>query len=205
MPTADSRFAVPCPSARNALRNPPRQHVPTVVCNFKKTRMTAKEWILQLEQDDILTKGTKNDQQYLHLKTPCKIHLTENATKQLRDNYDTKNEKGGFLVAKPQKVGDITDLTIDKIIFLKNISDTPHNSYLPDEKELNQALDKILFGQGEKNLPIRFHTHPTHSNNPINELFQYIYQSNTSKQDQIVSDIPVLIDDINLLMPRSLF
>lgn len=29
-PTADSRFAVPCPSDRNALRNPPRQHVPTV-------------------------------------------------------------------------------------------------------------------------------------------------------------------------------
>jgi hypothetical protein len=29
-PTADSRFAVPRPSDRNALRNPPRQHVPTV-------------------------------------------------------------------------------------------------------------------------------------------------------------------------------
>ncbi|MBU1013064.1 MAG: hypothetical protein KKG99_08650, partial [Bacteroidetes bacterium] len=29
-PTADSRIAVPCPSDRNALRNPPRQHVPTV-------------------------------------------------------------------------------------------------------------------------------------------------------------------------------
>jgi len=26
--TADSRIAVPCPSDRNALRNPPRQHVP---------------------------------------------------------------------------------------------------------------------------------------------------------------------------------
>ena len=25
----DSRFAVPCPSDRNALRNPQRQHVPT--------------------------------------------------------------------------------------------------------------------------------------------------------------------------------
>ena len=33
-PTADSRFAVPCPSDRNALRNPPRQHVPTVTNNF---------------------------------------------------------------------------------------------------------------------------------------------------------------------------
>jgi len=32
-PTADSRIAVPCPSDRNALRNPPRQHVPTVTAN----------------------------------------------------------------------------------------------------------------------------------------------------------------------------
>ncbi len=30
-PAADSRFAVPRPSDRNSLRNPPRQHVPTVV------------------------------------------------------------------------------------------------------------------------------------------------------------------------------
>ena len=39
-PTADSRFAVPCPSDRNALRNPPRQHVPTVMGNLKKSVQT---------------------------------------------------------------------------------------------------------------------------------------------------------------------
>ncbi len=39
-PTADSRFAVPCPSDRNALRNPPRQHVPTVVWHFELKNMT---------------------------------------------------------------------------------------------------------------------------------------------------------------------
>ncbi len=33
----DSRFAVPCPSDKNALRNPPRQHVPTVTSHLKKT------------------------------------------------------------------------------------------------------------------------------------------------------------------------
>ena len=38
MPTADSRFAVPCPSDRNALRNPPRQHVPTVIANFENEK-----------------------------------------------------------------------------------------------------------------------------------------------------------------------
>ena len=39
-PTADSRFAVPCPSDRNALRNPPRQHVPTVTNKLKKEQTT---------------------------------------------------------------------------------------------------------------------------------------------------------------------
>ena len=33
-PTTDSRIAVPCLSDRNALRNPPRQHVPTVTAHF---------------------------------------------------------------------------------------------------------------------------------------------------------------------------
>ena len=35
-PTADSRFAVPCPSDRNALRNPPRQQTPTVTGQAKR-------------------------------------------------------------------------------------------------------------------------------------------------------------------------
>jgi hypothetical protein len=35
-PSARGRIAVPCPSDRNALRNPTRQHVPTVVCKLKK-------------------------------------------------------------------------------------------------------------------------------------------------------------------------
>ncbi|MEZ5199414.1 MAG: T9SS type A sorting domain-containing protein, partial [Bacteroidales bacterium] len=37
-PTADSRIAVPCPSDRNALRNPPRQHVPTVTQHSKREK-----------------------------------------------------------------------------------------------------------------------------------------------------------------------
>ena len=41
-PTADSRFAVPCPSDRNALRNPPRQHVPTVVHHFRTMKHFTK-------------------------------------------------------------------------------------------------------------------------------------------------------------------
>lgn len=166
--------------------------------------MTAKQWLLKLKQDGVLTEGTKNNRQYLHLKTPSKVHLTDKATKQLRDNYDPKIEKGGVLIAKPKKIGNETHLTIDRIIFLTNVSDTPEDSYLPDDKELQQALNDTVAGQKEKTLPIRFHTHPTHSENPINEIFNYLYQSDTSEQDRIVSDNPVSVGDIKLLMPRSL-
>ena len=40
-PTADSRFAVPRPSGRNALRNPPRQYVLTV--RLSKKPLSLKE------------------------------------------------------------------------------------------------------------------------------------------------------------------
>ena len=35
-------------------------------------------------------------------------------------------------------------------------------------------------------------------------MFNYIFQCNTSKQDQLVSDIPFSIGGLNVLMPRSL-
>jgi len=79
------------------------------------------DWILKLKEEGSLTEGTKNGQEYLHLKTPCEVHLTKKAVKQLRDNYDPKLERGGVLVAKPEMIDGVTHLTIDRIIFLTNI------------------------------------------------------------------------------------
>ena len=168
--------------------------------------MTTKNWILTLKQQGILTEGTKNGKQCFHLKTPCKIVLTDVATKQLKDNYDPKFEKGGILVATPTKIENVTILTIQKILFLKNVSYKPERSYQPNSSELKSALTQTLEATDNKTFPIRFHTHPTHSDNPLYELFNYIYQSNTSEQDQIVSDIayPVANTNIDLLLPRSL-
>jgi hypothetical protein len=166
--------------------------------------MTAKEWISKLKVDGVLIEGTKNGRQYLHLQTPCKVHLTNSANNQLRDNYTADQEKGGILVAIPKRINGVTHLTIDRVIFLTNVADTPQKSYQPDNKDLNQALKDTYAGQTENSLPIHFHTHPTHSDNPMNELFNYINQSNTSEQDQLVSDTAVSIGDWSVLMPRSL-
>lgn len=168
--------------------------------------MTTKSWILTLKQQGILTEGIKNGQQYYHLKTPCKIILTDVVTKQLKDKYDPKFEKGGILVATPTKIENETILTIQKILFLKNVSKKPASSYRPDNSELESALKQTLEATDNKTFPIRFHTHPTHSDNPPYEFFNYIYQSNTSEQDQIVSDTPYPVQNTNidLLLPRSL-
>ena len=166
--------------------------------------MNAKEWILKLKEDGILKEGKKNGKNYLHLQTPCKIHLSENATNLVMNNYEANVEKGGVLVALPKRENDVTHLHIDRIIFLTNVSDDRHRSYLPDTKELDEALKETYGGIKVNSIAIRFHTHPTHSDNPFNEMLNYIYQSNTSNQDQLVSDIPVQIDEFSVLMPRCL-
>jgi hypothetical protein len=166
--------------------------------------MKATEWIIKLKVEEVLIEGTKNGNQYLHLQTPCKVHLTENATKQLRNSYQADQEKGGVLVAIPKRINGVTHLTIDRAIFLTNVSDTPKNRYRPDSKELKQALKDTYSGLTENSLSIRFHTHPTHSENAMNEIFNYIFQCNTSEQDQLVSDIPFSVGDLSVLMPRSL-
>ncbi len=166
--------------------------------------MNAKEWILELKEVGVLKEGQKNGKSYLHLQTPCKIHLSENATQQIRDTYEANVEKGGVLVALPQRENGITHLHIDRLIYLTNISDDKHRSYLPNPKELDEALTETYSGKDIKYFAIRFHTHPTHSENPFNEMLNYIYQCNTSNQDQLVSDFPVSIGEINVLMPRCL-
>lgn len=166
--------------------------------------MTAKEWLLKLKEDGVLIEGTKNDRQYLHLQTPCKVHFTDNATNELRDGYQSNQEKGGVLVAIPKRENGVTHLTIDRVTFLTNVSGTPQKSYEPDSKELNQALKDTLAGQTENSLPIHFQTHPIYSDNPMNELLNDIFHGNRSEQFELVSDTAVSIGGFNVLMPRSL-
>ncbi|HPY76032.1 MAG TPA: hypothetical protein PLB63_11580, partial [Planctomycetota bacterium] len=116
---------------------------------IKAKTMKDINWIIKLKEEGVLIEGTKNNKVYLHLQTPCKIHLTDTAIKQLRDNYQTDQEKGGVLVAIPKRINNVTHLTINRIILLTNVSDTPQNSYLPNMKELKQAYKDTYSGQME--------------------------------------------------------
>src|SRR5690554_220081 len=88
---------------------------------IKAKTMKDINWIIKLKEEGVLIEGTKNNKVYLHLQTPCKIHLTDTAIKQLRDNYQTDQEKGGVLVAIPKRINNVTHLTINRIILLTNV------------------------------------------------------------------------------------
>ena len=163
--------------------------------------MKNSEWLEHLTNQKILTHGDLEGNTVLHLQTPCEIELTENASKTLQHNYSSIREKGGLLAAFPEKKDGNTILTIKEIVYLTNISDDPNHSYLPDSKELDIALERAF---KEQFLPIRFHTHPTEHENPTMEIFNYLFQSDTSKQDRLVSNTVMPVGDKQLLLPRSL-
>lgn len=166
--------------------------------------MSTKEFLLNLEKAGILTQGKKNGNNYYHLTTPCKIEISDEITSLLKSSYEADKEKGGLLIALPVRKNEEIYLIIKKVVFLTNVSETPEKSYSPNSQELQKALSESLFNDVEKTLPIRFHTHPTRSSSPFNEIVNYLFQANTSKQDQIVSDNPITVENINLLMPRSI-
>jgi len=166
--------------------------------------MTAIDFIEKLKDEYILTDSEVSGIKYVHLKSPCEIQIPESITDKLKKEYDPEVEKGGVFFAKPHKVDNKTILIFVEVYFIENISEKPENSYLPNQSELQSRIDFALSDSSEKLLPIRFHTHPTHSDNITNEIFNYIFQSDTSEQDRIVSYQTMRVEDVNLLMPRSI-
>ena len=163
--------------------------------------MTIIDWINELCVKNILTTDTFNGQQILRLHTPCDILITEYVSKVLFDNYDPIFEKGGILAAFPENREGKILLIVKEVVFIKNVSVNPEHSYLPAKQELNNTLKRAL---NDQFLPIRFHTHPTAHENPIMEIISYVNQSDTSKQDQLVSYNMIKICNQLILLPRSL-
>ena len=161
--------------------------------------MTAIDFIEKLKDEYKLTDSEVSGIKYVHLKSPCEIKIPESITNKLKKEYEPEVEKGGVFFAKPHKVDNKTILIIVEVYFIENISEKPENSYLPNQSELQSRIDFALSDSSEKLLPIRFHTHPTHSDNITNEIFNYIFQSDTSEQDRIVSYQTMRVEDVNLL------
>jgi hypothetical protein len=179
------------------------------LCNYSTTLFNntmKKDWFSKHVANEIIVKDGIGDDARFRINTPCLIEISENVTKYLSDEYDPRFEKGGFLIAVPQRKKGITHLTIDRVVFLPNVSGTPERSYSPDYAEYTKTLQDVFVGRIANALPIRFHTHPTHSDNAFHAMLNYQQQCNTSKQDQRVSrEFPIQIDEeTSLFLPDSL-
>jgi hypothetical protein len=166
--------------------------------------MKTTDWLLKLKSEGVLTVGQSAGKEYLHLNTPCKINISEDVTKKLRTTYDPEKEIGGMLIASPKHLDGETFLEINDVVFVKNVSENPFTSYRPDSDEWKTVIKNTFDNVVEKTFPIQFHTHPTHSNNLVNEMLNYVYQSNTSEQDQKVSNLGYKVGDLNIILPDCL-
>ncbi|HBS85702.1 MAG: hypothetical protein A2W91_13645 [Bacteroidetes bacterium GWF2_38_335] len=165
--------------------------------------------LIEYKNAGFLVTKTIDGSELLYLTTPCRFRINENIVTDLKSNYKSDQEIGGVLWAKPtNRDGEIIHI-IDKVSYIRNaIEDNPRNdgrnisnAYLPDKNQLNQTLSD-LFLQGY--LPVKFHTHPVKGTNFLHSLTYPNLMTETSKQDQQESSLPLIIGSKKLLMPRGL-
>ena len=167
-------------------------------------KMTTTNWLLNLKKKGILTADEVDGKEVLHISTPCKIKISEKITQELRDAYDAEKEIGGVLMASPKKINEEVYLEINSVILIKNVSDTPYRSYRKEADEWKAAIKNTFDAEKQKTFPIQFHTHPTHSDNMVNEMMNYVIQINTSEADQVVSNNGFKVGDLNIILPDCL-
>ncbi len=161
--------------------------------------------IKKLENANILQVSEINGAKYHHLTTPTTIEINENCLKQLSKAYDSKNEIGGFLIAKVCKKENSSYLIFESFHDIPNKSDTPWKSYSPcktdGKNEYTNVIEEYL---KHGYIPFRIHSHPTYKEDFVKENMEFLYQLNTSERDQVTSLTHKNIDDIKLRLPDVL-
>lgn len=165
---------------------------------------------MSLSKIDYLTfKENEEGEKIYHIKSPCTFVIKEEIVKKLENQYLPDEEIGGIIWVKPERKNDKYEFVGDQVTFIRNaIEDKPNergrtrkNSYLPDNKVLNETYREV-FKSGY--LPIRFHSHPTKGNDFLNEFMKFDFSRETSEQDRKVSEYPLNIGKEKLLLPRGL-
>lgn len=161
----------------------------------------ALDWLTKLQHANILRRTLRNGMSVLHLNTPVELHYSEKIIGEFHEQYDPKFEKGGYVLFKPSNIDGTVFLNAVSITWVKNVSTTPESSYrigTADHLRVEQnALDNNL-------LPIRFHTHPTHSHNIVQSQVNFLYQLGTSDTDKKCSFINIEVSGVKLILPDLL-
>lgn len=162
---------------------------------------TISKWLQQLESKRILTRSVRNNTTFFHLETPAEFNYPPILIGEIQRNYDSKFEKGGYILFEPTIVNEKVILTATEIVWIKNISETPERSYRIATTAHNdteqEALSRML-------LPLRFHTHPTHSLSIVQSQVNFLYQLGTSDADKRCSFLDINTCGIKLILPDQL-
>lgn len=160
-------------------------------------------------KDGFLEKSTSDNEDIIHLSTPCIFRFEKGIVDSLRKKYKPIEEIGGVFSACPTVVNNERFFIIDSVNYIRNaIEDIPRkdnlnktNAYLPDIEQLNMEISLIL----EKNcFPIEFHTHPTKDQNYLLTIHNQTYQTETSDPDRKESSRVYKFENQNVLLPRCL-
>lgn len=151
--------------------------------------------LIEYKKAGFLDINTVDGSELFHLTTPCRFRVAENIVSDLKKNYKADEQIGGVLWVKPTSKYEEIIHCIDKVSYTRNVIEdntraddrNKSNAYLPDFKELNQALNDLFF-QGY--LPVKFHTHQN-------------LTSVSSKQDKRESTLPYVVGNKKLLMPQG--
>lgn len=134
-----------------------------------------------------------------YLQTPFYIVPTKDSCHELLKSYHDRYETGGILLCKPDLRNGERYLIIHDVIFIKNISRWPENSYEEDPEEYKKALSLCF---DTFCIPIEFHTHP--KINDADSLWDILTHPGTSPGDQEWSNPAIKILDHYLVIPNVL-
>lgn len=137
------------------------------------------------------------------LRTPFLIFIPKEVAERIRGSYNPHLEIGGVMLAVPTLINSHRLLEIRKVVFLKNLSQTPQRSFFrPDFKKdilsiwkVNSKIDKETY------VPIWFHSHPGMN---VGHILQLQNQIATSKVDQKLSFKHAKINEFYFLIPNVL-
>lgn len=164
-------------------------------------RFADSKWLEELVKTDFIDRFNTPCGNYYRLAC-CSFYFSDFIIQALKKEYSPDVEIGGFFLASPEKEDNSIIWIIKEIRFVKNISPTPHQTYIRDPDETNEVISYSL---NKKLLPLVFHSHPTTSINLIGEAIEYNSQMDTSNPDKICSLFSrILIDETELRLPDIL-
>lgn len=142
------------------------------------------------------------------LSTPIQVCISAQAAGRLRRRYRPDKEIGGIMLAEPTVDQSDRSLIVNRIRFIRNLSDEPETKYLAGNQpyRLNQ-MHRCLLGTkaGKHYIPIWFHSHPIHDPNFSDAVMSYFEMTN-SDQDMKVATRRIACESLrkSLSLPSAL-